>query len=66
MDKEQKVRLTPSNGFLREYPVDRWSILYSNQLSSVLLYNSVPYFTLMQLAVKVQNIILPEMFFEIN
>jgi hypothetical protein len=64
MDKEQKVRLTPSNGFLRERPVDLWSILYSNQLNYVLLYNSVLYFTLIQIAVKVQNIMLPEMFFE--
>ena len=47
MGKKQKVQLTPSNGFLREYPVDLWSILYSNQLRYVLLYNSVPYFTLM-------------------
>jgi len=64
MDKEQKVRLTPSNGFLRERPVDLWSILYSNQLNYVLLNNSVLYFTLIQIAVKVQNIMLPEMFFE--
>ena len=64
MDKEKKVRLTPSNGFLRERPVDLWSILYSNQLNYVLLYNSVLYFTLIQIAVKVQNIMLPEMFFE--
>ena len=44
MDKEQKVRLTPSNGFLREHPVDLWSILYSNQLSHVRRYNSVHLF----------------------
>lgn len=44
MDKEQKVRLTPSNGFLRERPTDLWIILYSNRLINVPRYISVHVF----------------------